>query len=266
MHIILNGEPLETAEKTVLALCAGELPGTVVILNGFQIAEDCSLNPGDEVYIIEKGVMPPQEQLEKMMAARHTPKVHERVKKAKVAIAGLGGLGSNIAAALARVGIGHMLLIDFDIVEPSNLNRQSYYIEHLGMPKTDALAEQLQKINPYISVRTKQVRIDEANAPELFEGYDIVCEALDSADAKAMLTNTLLVSRPEIKIVAASGLAGYESANTVITRRKMKNLYVCGDGENAARPGMGLMAPRVLVCAGHQATMVLRLLMGIESV
>ena len=266
MRIILNGEAAETAATTVFALCGDKSADAVVILNGYQLAEDYPLSPDDEVYIINKGVMPTHEQLEKMMAARHTPKVHENIKKGKVAVAGLGGLGSNIAVALARIGVGQMLLVDFDIVEPSNLNRQSYYIEHLGMPKTDALAEQLQKINPYIAVRTERIRIDESNAVGLFEGYDIVCEAFDSAVAKAMLTTTLLSSNPEIKIVAASGLAGYESANTVLTHRKTKNLYVCGDRENEARPGMGLMAPRVLVCAGHQATMVLRLLMGIEDV
>ena len=269
MKIELNGEQLETTEKTVLALrntIFGSKPGVVVILNGHQLNEDHPLSSGDEVFFIEKGVMPSQRQLEKMMAARHTPKVHDRVKQGKVAIAGLGGLGSNIAVALARIGVGSLLLVDFDVVEPSNLNRQSYYVEHLGRPKTEALSEQLRKINPYITIHAEQVKIDETNANRLFEGYGIVCEAFDSPKEKAMLINTLLTSRSDVKIVAASGLAGYESANTIRTDRKLKNLYVCGDGENEARPGRGLMAPRVLVCAGHQATMVLRLLMCIEDV
>ena len=209
--------------------------------------------------------MKPRDQIEMMTAAQRTLNAHEGVKKGKVAIAGLGGLGSNIAVALARVGVGHILLIDFDIVEPTNLNRQSYYAEHLGMPKTEALAEQLQRINPFISVCTEQIRIDETNAKKLFEGYDIVCEAFDLAKEKAALINTLLTSYPNVKIVSASGVAGYESANKIRTCRKFKNLYICGDRESEVRAGTPLTAPRVLVCAGHQATMVLRLLMGIED-
>ncbi|HEX2977265.1 MAG TPA: sulfur carrier protein ThiS adenylyltransferase ThiF, partial [Bacteroidales bacterium] len=260
MRITFNGKELETNCNTIYELC-NDIGGKrdVVIINGYQTSENCELAENDVVNVIEKGVIPDESELESMMAARHTPQVHSRVKKGSVAIAGLGGLGSNIAVMLARTGVGNMLLVDFDIVEPSNLNRQSYYISHLGMPKTVALQQQIKEINPFINVSTKTLRVDEKNAVELFSGFDVICEAFDNPDAKAMLVNTALERLKGVKIVAASGMAGYASSNLIRTERRMKNLYVCGDFENGAAVGNGLMAPRVQICAAHQANMVLRL-------
>ena len=267
MRITLNGREKEIEKQTAFSL-RDSVDGkdAVVIVNGFQIGEDCALHEGDEVFVIPKGTMPPKDQFEAMMAARHTPHVHERLKRGKVAVAGLGGLGSHIAVALARSGVGHLTLVDFDTVEPSNLNRQSYGIRHLGMAKTQALHEQIAEINPFIEVETHCLRVDEAQVAQLFSGCAVLCEAFDRPEAKAMLVNTAMRVLPEMKIVAASGMAGYYSANSIQTRRPLKNLYLCGDGENAADFGTGLMAPRVMVCAGHQANMVLRLLLGIEEV
>lgn len=238
----------------------------IVILNGFQIDRDCPLSAGDSLTIIRKGAMPGQEELESMMMARHTPKVHKKLQQGRVAIAGLGGLGSNIAVMLARIGVGQLLLVDFDIVEPSNLNRQSYYIRHLGMPKPLALQSQLQEINPFIQIRTHTVRVEAGNVVELFDGCEIICEAFDKPEAKAMLVNTALEKLPDAKIVAASGMAGFASSNRIKTTRPMNRLYVCGDLETGAGIGMGLMAPRVQICAGHQANMILRLLVGLEEI
>ena len=183
-----------------------------------------------------------------------------------MAIAGLGGLGSNIAVMLTRIGVGHLLLVDFDIVEPSNLNRQSYYIRHLGMSKTLALQSQLTEINPFIYVETCTVRVNAENVVPLFDGYHILCEAFDKPDAKAMLVNTALAKLPDINIVAASGMAGYASSNLIKTVQPIKRLYMCGDLETGAGIGIGLMAPRVQICAGHQANMILRLLVGITEI
>lgn len=138
MKLKINGKPTETQSRSLAELrqqlCSG-VQNPVVILNGFQTEEDLPLQDGDEVVFIQKGVMPPQDVLETMMSARHTPHVHEQVKRARVAVAGLGGLGSNLSVALARTGVGHLHLIDFDVVEPSNLNRQQYTVRHLGMAK-----------------------------------------------------------------------------------------------------------------------------------
>ncbi|MHB8127185.1 MAG: sulfur carrier protein ThiS adenylyltransferase ThiF [Desulfitobacteriaceae bacterium] len=267
MHITVNGKEIETDCSTVDELC--DYLGRqrdVIIINGYQTTENRQLSEQDVISVIEKGVMPEQIELESMMVARHTPQVHSQVKAAKVAVAGLGGLGSNIAVMLARTGVGNLLLVDFDVVEPSNLNRQNYYISHLGLPKTVALQQQIKKINPFIKVMIKTVRVEESNVVELFTGYDVICEAFDNPEAKAMLVNTMLELLPDVKIVAASGMAGYTSSNLIKTERKMKNLYICGDFENGAGVGNGLMAPRVQICAGHQTNMVLRLLLGIEEV
>ncbi|MCL1918332.1 MAG: sulfur carrier protein ThiS adenylyltransferase ThiF [Peptococcaceae bacterium] len=195
-----------------------------------------------------------------------TPEIHGKLKNAKVAIAGLGGLGSHIAVSLARIGVGMLLLVDDDVVDLSNLNRQMYFIKHLGMPKTQALQEQIEQINPLVHVKIRTVRVEDHHVVELFEGYDVMCEAFDTQEAKAMLVSAALSRLPDLKVVAASGMAGYGSSNGICTERRMKNLYVCGDGEADAAAGMGLMAPRVQICAGHQANMVLRLLVGLEDV
>lgn len=266
MEITLNGKRTETSCSTAFGLRDSAGCSTdVMILNGFQISEDCSLSEGDTVAIIRKGLMPEKDELESMMMARHTPEVHGKVSRGSVAVAGLGGLGSNIAVMLARTGVGRLLLVDFDIVEPSNLNRQSYWIRHLGMNKTDALRLQIEEINPFIVVETRNVRVTDENAEEIFSGYDIICEAFDRPEAKSALVNAALEKLPSAKVVAASGMAGYESSNSIKTVRAMKRLYLCGDLENGARVGSGLMAPRVQVCAGHQANMILRLLLGIED-
>jgi thiamine biosynthesis protein ThiF, family 2 len=267
MLITLNGKSRDIACKTAFEVRRQYgLESDIVILNGFQIDKDCELSENDILAVIHKGSMPDKEELESMMMARHTPNVHKKLKEGKVAIAGLGGLGSNIAVMLARIGVGHLLLVDFDIVEPSNLNRQSYYISHLGMEKTTALKNQIEQINPFITVETRTVRVTEENVCELFSGFGIICEAFDKPEAKSMLVNTVLDRLPDSKIVAASGMAGYESSNLIKTVKRMKRFYLCGDFENGAGIGQGLMAPRVQICAGHQANMILRLLLGIEDV
>jgi sulfur carrier protein ThiS adenylyltransferase len=266
MEITLNGRKTGTECRTAYELRDNTGNNEdVVILNGFQIAEDCSISENDVLTIIRKGVMPDEGELESMMMARHTPYVHRKVKQGSVAVAGLGGLGSNIAVMLARTGVGRLLLVDFDTVEPSNLNRQNYFLSHLGMSKTDALRMQIEEINPFISVETRNTRVRPENVEEIFSGYDIVCEAFDRPEAKSDLVNTVLLKLPCAKVVAASGMAGYGSSNAIRTVKSMGRMYLCGDLESEAGPGSGLMSPRVHICAGHQANMILRLLLGIED-
>ena len=267
MDITVNADAVWRQDGTTLHELAESMNHLedIMIVNGYQMQEDYQLKQGDIVHFIPKGRMPDKEELKSMLTARHTPGVQSKVEQSVVGIAGLGGLGSQIAVLLARTGVGTLRLVDFDVVEPSNLNRQHYFISHLAMAKTTALAQQIESINPYLKVETNQVRINGANARQLFEGCDVVCEALDDPEAKAELVSTLLSQAPGIKIVAASGMAGFESSNKIRSFRKMKNLYVCGDMTSEAKPGNGLMAPRVAVCAAHQANMVLRLLLGIEE-
>lgn len=206
------------------------------------------------------------EQINEALDERHTPEIQELLSRGNVAIAGLGGLGSNIAYSLARIGVGHLHLIDFDVVDITNLNRQQYFIEHLGMYKTDALKSLLLKINPYLDIHTDCVKVTEENLTDLFGDNDIICEAFDCPEAKAMLVNGILEHFPEKKLVSASGMAGYESSNTIHTRRITRNFYLCGDRTTESAPGKGLMAPRVAICAAHQANMITRLILGEENV
>ena len=203
-----------------------------------------------------------REEMERAFDARFPLEMKEKLRGAKVAIAGLGGLGSNIAVMLARSGVGELLLVDFDRVDVTNLNRQMYLIPHVGRPKTEALTDLLLQVNPYLQYRSVCVRVTPDNVKELFGEYPIVCEAFDRADQKAMLVQQLLLQCPDTVIVSGNGMAGFADANEIRTEQKMRRLYVCGDQQTDIGAGMGLMAPRVAVCAGHQANKVLQLICG----
>jgi len=237
----------------------------LIIYNGYPMTQDIPLQDGDEIVLIRRGELPCAEDLECLMMARHTPGVHQKIKKAVVGIAGLGGLGSTIAIALARVGVGTLILVDFDVVEPSNLNRQQYFTHQIGMPKVDALRETLSKINPYLKIVTHQERLDPTNLERIFKEAHVVVEAFDQADQKTMLINTVSEKMPEKYVVAASGVAGYGDNNEIKTARFSSTIFIVGDQKTAARPGVGLMAPRVGIAAHHQANTVLRILLGEEK-
>ncbi|MEJ2153926.1 MAG: sulfur carrier protein ThiS adenylyltransferase ThiF [Desulfobacteraceae bacterium] len=237
----------------------------VLVVNGFPSQPDTLLKDGDEVVLIRRGETPKADELEALMVARHTPGVHERMKSAVVGLAGLGGLGSAVAISLARMGIGTMILADFDIVEPSNLNRQHYFIEHIGMPKTEAMAQILSHINPYIQVQTHTVILTPDNIPDIFKAASIVVECFDGAEAKAMIIETVADALPKAFAVGASGLAGYGDSNGIQTRRLGEKIFIVGDLVMAAQPGRGLMAPRVGIAANHQANLVVSLLMDTEA-
>jgi sulfur carrier protein ThiS adenylyltransferase len=238
----------------------------LVIHNGFPSVENVAVSDGDSVVFIRKGEKPGMDELEALMSARHTPGVHDKVKAATVGIAGLGGLGSPVAIALARVGVGTLVLADYDVVEPSNLNRQQYFVDQIGRPKVAAMEENLRRINPFVRTVTHNAMLDDANIPELFGGVDVLVEALDDAGAKAMLVNVMAKERPNTPVVCASGVAGYGPSNDITTRRFSGACYIVGDLTSEAASGTGLMAPRVGVAAHHQANCVLRILLGEEPV
>lgn len=259
MIINVNGDEIEIKSGSV----AENFPDKVVIMDGYQLDGDYMLLGGETLTVIAHGEMPSADQLEIMMSARHSPRVHNAVKSAHVAVLGLGGLGSNVAVMLARLGIGHLTIIDYDRVEPSNLNRQSYYIDDIGKFKCDALKEQINRINPYITVTAINARVTQSNIIDIISGADIIVEAFDRAEIKAMAVNILL-EKTNAKVVCASGMAGYDKTNAIITRLVGDRLIICGDGVTDSRIGVGLMSPRVTACAAHQANAVLRLIMGLE--
>lgn len=203
---------------------------------------------------------PTKEQWYKALCERHGEDLQEKFTSATVAICGLGGLGSNIAVALARAGVGRLVLIDFDKVDITNLHRQQYKAEQIGRYKTEALAENLKEISPYTELILHTVKLTEENTVDLLEDADIICEAFDNAECKAKLVNTVLEKTPHKYIVAASGMAGLSSANTIRTRKVTTKFYLCGDEISDVRDGLGLVSSRVMLCASHQAHMVLRIL------
>ena len=213
---------------------------------------------------MEKGgrqTMPVTEQeIYDALCERHTEEIQQKLSEARVAVAGLGGLGSNLAVSLARIGVGHLHLIDFDKVDLTNLNRQQYNLSQVGMEKTAALKENLEAVNPYLDIQTDCVKVTPENLKTLFRDDIWICEAFDRADQKAMLVNGILEHFPEKILAAASGMAGYGDSNSIRTRKINDHFYLCGDGVTESRPGLGLMAPRVALCAMHQANLITELI------
>ena len=204
---------------------------------------------------------------EEMLAALEKRQGVDAVRKLQastVAVCGLGGLGSNIAISLARAGVGKLILIDFDCVDVTNLHRQQYKACQVGMPKPEALLVNLKEIAPYTDFETHFEKVTAENAVKLLANADVICEAFDNAEAKAMLVNMVLEAMPEKFLVAASGMAGYDSGNLITTRKVTKRFYVCGDGQSDVADGIGLIAPRVMLCAAHQALVAIRLILGLE--
>ena len=191
---------------------------------------------------------------------RHGIEFQKKISSTTVAVCGLGGLGSNIAIALARAGIGKLILIDFDKVDITNLHRQQYKANQIGMCKTEALQNNLKEINPYLETKIHTICLDESNAKDVLADADIICEAFDNAEAKANIVNFVLSEMPDKYIVAASGMAGLDSANLIKTRKVSKRFYLCGDEVNDIKDGIGLVSTRVMLCAAHQAHTVLRII------
>ena len=207
-------------------------------------------------------MIPTKEEMYAALEERHGAELQRKLSKASVAVCGLGGLGSNIAIALVRAGVGKLHIIDFDRVDISNLNRQQYFPEQLGQYKADALYDTLKRIAPYCEIVKEQVKLDEDNIPKLLADADIIVEAFDKADQKAMLVNCVLEELPEKYLVSGSGMAGIAPSNMITTKKITKRFYICGDGVSDVADGMGLVSSRVLICAGHQAHAVIRIIAG----
>lgn len=205
-------------------------------------------------------MIPSKEEWSEALIGRHGMELHKRFSSATVAICGLGGLGSNISISLARAGVGKLILIDFDRVDITNLHRQQYKANQIGRYKTDALKENLLEIAPYVEIKTITEKITEKNFSHLLQGADIICEAFDNAEAKAMLVNGVLEHLPNGYLVSGSGMAGMDTPNTIKTKKISKKFYLCGDEVSDVATSVGLVAPRVMLCAAHEALTVLRIL------
>ena len=192
-----------------------------------------------------------------------SPEQSSLLQAAKVAIFGLGGLGSNVAMWLARLGVGQLLLYDFDRVELSNLNRQYYFVEDVGEYKAVALLKHLRAVNPYGDYQSRVVRLTEDNLAELVDTAPIICEALDKPETKALLVNGVLESFPDRFLVAASGLAGFGTSDSMQVRQITPHFYLCGDGSSSFLD-LPLCGARVGLCAAQEALTIARIILQME--
>jgi sulfur carrier protein ThiS adenylyltransferase len=187
--------------------------------------------------------------------------IENHLKKFMVGIAGAGGLGSNCAAALARTGIGTLVIADFDAVERSNLSRQYYFVNQVGMMKTAALKENLVRIRPEINVVVHQVKLNRKNITPIFAGCHVIVEAFDAAEMKEMLIETVQKELPGIPLIIGSGLAGWGNTDILKFRKIDETLFVCGDELSESSEDSPPLAPRVGIVASMQANTVVEILM-----
>ena len=187
--------------------------------------------------------------------------IENHLKKFRVGIAGAGGLGSNCAAALARAGIGTLVIADFDTVEMSNLTRQYYFISQIGLPKTSALRETLLSIRPEMNVIIHNIRLDKNNIPVIFSGCDVIVEAFDKAEMKEMIVGIVSGAFPGVPLIIGSGLAGWGRNELIKSKRVDDLLYVCGDETSETSDELPPLAPRVSIVANIQANTVVEILM-----
>jgi sulfur carrier protein ThiS adenylyltransferase len=191
--------------------------------------------------------------------------LRERLADKRVGIIGLGGLGSNAAAMLVRTGVRHLVLVDFDVVDESNLNRQLYFRDDIGRRKTEALAATLRRIEPGVDLELVSSRAGEDEIIAIGRRVDVLMEATDCADTKALVMNVCAQHLPELPCVAASGLAGLGSANDVVTQPLAEHLWIVGDLTSDVSKGLPLAASRVMVASGHEAHAVVRILLGMTE-
>ena len=208
--------------------------------------------------------IPTREELRYALVQKQGEEIVQKLEQATVAVCGLGGLGSNVAINLARAGIKKLILVDFDCVDVTNLQRQQYKASQVGTPKAVALVENLKEIAPYVELESYNEKITEANVGKFVKEANVVCEAFDNPETKSMLVNEVLEKYPQKYLVAASGMAGTDSANSITTRKISKRFYLCGDGKSDVTQGLALLAPRVQICAAHQALTIIRILSGLE--
>ncbi|MHB1015646.1 MAG: sulfur carrier protein ThiS adenylyltransferase ThiF [Desulfurivibrionaceae bacterium] len=265
--LLVNEKKVPFHPGMILADLVGAQGGDtdILLVNGYPATLQTVLADGDHCWLWTRGKAPSAEEMRHLLHARHSPGVQASLQEKVVGIMGLGGLGSLVAIALARMGIGSLLLADYDVVEPTNLNRQQYFVEHIGQKKTAALRDILQRVNPHVSVTTIDRRLAEDDIGVLFKNVHALVECFDDPAMKAAGLRAALHHLPGVFYVCASGLAGYGENNAIQTRRLYPGVYLVGDEVSGAAPGQGLMAARVGIAAHHQANQVVRLLLGAEK-
>ena len=189
-------------------------------------------------------------------------KIKSLLSKKTVGIAGCGGLGSNCAAALARIGVGNLIIADFDFIDASNLNRQYFFWEQIGQQKVFALADNIHYIDPLVKVTPFDIKLGPAEIVSIFANCDVIVEAFDLAEMKQMIIETVGSEFPDKPLVVGNGMAGWGYSNSLKVEKPDKNIYVCGDGVSEISKELPPLAPRVGIVAHMQANTVLNILLG----
>lgn len=195
--------------------------------------------------------------------ARNVPGMTEALRRRTVGVAGCGGLGSNAALALARAGVGRLILADCDKVEESNLNRQQFFRKDIGAGKVQALAAYLRDINPELRVDERPVELSPANLAEVFREADLLVEAFDKAESKKWLVEAWCRAFPDRHVVCGNGLAGFGGNESLKVTRIGDRIWLCGDNESDM--SQGLCSARVAIVANMEANLAIELLMKADG-
>lgn len=199
------------------------------------------------------------------MPASGLEDIYKRLSDKTVGIAGAGGLGSNCAVALARAGVGKLIIADFDTVSPENLNRQYFFADQTGMKKIAALRENIKRANPGTQIEAYDLMLDPSNIPVIFKSCQIIIEAFDLAVMKQMIAETVLSQMDDKYLILGSGVAGFGRNNLIRTTAPNEKIFVCGDQENETSPAMPPLAPRVGIVAHMQANQALEILLSLSG-
>jgi len=265
LQIYINDETHSVGAGTTIAQVRARFcpEATAAILNTVpNPPAETILRNHDRVYLYEHAGDFACADLRSLILARQPHAASEKLRGACVGIAGAGGLGSVVAENLARAGVGKLIIADFDVIEPSNLNRQRFRLSQLGLSKAEALAGNLREYTPFVDVTGVNERISADNCVRVFGTCAIVCECFDAAESKAALVTALRRQMPGCIVVAASGLAGCGPARSITIRRVSDKLYIVGDQHSDSADGAGLFAARVGIAASMQAHVVVQLILG----
>lgn len=264
INVTVNESRLFLDKPTELFALRDQLkPGAdIVIVNGVPVRKNQPVKDRDSIVFLKIGEKPDPREIEHLMMMRHGPGVYEKVKGAVVGIAGCGGLGSAVAISLARLGVARIVAADYDVVEPSNLNRQQYFIDQIGMPKVDALKANLKRTNPLVEIVAHNTTLTRRNIPSVFRECAVVAECFDNPSAKREMLVCVREKMPKKWLVTVSGIAGYGPGSAIRVKRIYERTFLVGDSRSESSRQLGLLAPRVMLAAGVQANLIMRILLG----
>lgn len=265
--ITVNEQPMELGEdRTLRALVARIKPeADVIIVNGSDAGPETLLRDGDVCYLIKKGEIPSARDMAEHLRIRQGHEYQDILQRSVVGIMGLGGLGSAVAVSLVKIGVGKLIISDYDVVVLSNIHRQQYFIDQIGEKKCVALKKTLGRINPFVAVEPVDTKLSEESIPKIFRSVDVLIECFDDPVMKAAGLRAALKNMKIRGYVGASGVAGYGGGNEITTRMIKPNVHIVGDDESDSRTVGSLTATRVGIAAHHQAHQAVRILLGLDA-